>query len=1184
MAVDTSFGTVSLLVQGGTSTNVGSFNGNGSYSLAVTPTGTTAESDHLAFSETDSLLVADPTKATGTQYGGGNVALDTTSMEMVVEHAWAPTANLFRTATLQARGHLEIPNRYELFARFPYWNSSYSAKITEFDLPASGKVLVRVMTGAVDSVQVVPETGAAVTINHGSYSTFSYPLLVGDTSEPTVVAPSVAVASVSNVVDVTGSSGASTPSVLVISAPSYNRVAGSPQTPSSGSASMSAVGATATLPNIAGMTSSSVVTTLAAQLAAAINLGTTWQASAGATAYGGAELRLTPLTSNVSGGTGVTVSGMAYFDASGVYPSASVNLSGGAVVQQSPFYSPPPAVAQVQSAYITVNDPTKALKLNWVFGATTQAFDLQNNVAGAVSAATAAAAASGITATATQITPTQWRIQLNFPNAGAVSGVGFTITESVASQSAVTKLYGLRVTGYTDRSDTIFPTLPWPTTSILPSTGVGVQVTTDVPFYFPIDSEAPGAELVNLGYATTDHTIPAAAANRPITATAPGGGLAIQLNGSSDPGNTVVGLTPVAVTIGAGDYTTELYVYINTFNANMSILAMDGNDTGGRGILQTFSDNRLGWSAVSSFIETGADSIVANTWYHVAYSRQSGTGRLFLNGVLKGSSTDTEPVFNSAKVGPVIGFLASNGFGGTIDGFVDDVIVTLRAKYAADFTPAARGSAFPPQINADVTGAGYNDVAALTSTGSGSQQANFPDSYGSGSTTLDSFTVTTVAYIDAADLTGTGSSTLGNFTCAADGVAADPTNMDGSSALDDFTCAADGVASTPTEFAVNYVLGDFTSLAVGLFLAPSEGSGASSIDAITCMATCTITEPETLRGTFTMPSPQFTATSTRTVFRGFVGSAPFMSATAQSGHRSVVTSPAMKASATATTVQMARAIMTMPMVDVFSTGRVSGTAAMFARMPSADSTAIGGHQAVMESPSMTATATGIHGGVAQVAARMPWVVTLISGYREDTGRVIASMPMLVPTPSATASVQPPMFTATARGHAVLANAYEAYVLNMSQQIASDQQAGAGIAQMTRYTNWPFVQVVRLGDIYYGLAEDGLYELVGPTDNGTEIAWSFETCKTDFGDPHKKAVVSAYVGGQAGPVVDYTLRSGDDPDYMYEYVTNKVTQKRNHRQKFGLGRRVRYYSFGLAGTGKLAIDEIEFELMNTTRRI
>jgi hypothetical protein len=139
--------------------------------------------------------------------------------------------------------------------------------------------------------------------------------------------------------------------------------------------------------------------------------------------------------------------------------------------------------------------------------------------------------------------------------------------------------------------------------------------------------------------------------------------------------------------------------------------------------------------------------------------------------------------------------------------------------------------------------------------------------------------------------------------------------------------------------------------------------------------------------------------------------------------------------------------------------------------------------------------------------------------------------------------------------------------------------------MTRYPAYPFIQVIRMGNAYYGVADDGLYEIGGETDNGAAIPWAWETCMTDFGKAEKKTVVSAYLGGYVPQTMAYTIKAGDSPSGVNAHATTATAVLRNHRQKFGIGRKSRFFAFGLsAAQGRVAIESIEFEVANMSRRV
>jgi len=77
-------------------------------------------------------------------------------------------------------------------------------------------------------------------------------------------------------------------------------------------------------------------------------------------------------------------------------------------------------------------------------------------------------------------------------------------------------------------------------------------------------------------------------------------------------------------------------------------------------------------------------SVSANTWYHVAYTRASGTIRLFLNGVQAATTTASGSI-NTWP--PVTGYDGPTN-GRPLNGYIDDLRITNGyARYTSNFTP-----------------------------------------------------------------------------------------------------------------------------------------------------------------------------------------------------------------------------------------------------------------------------------------------------------------------------------------------------------------------------------------------------------------------------------------------------------------------------------------------------------------
>lgn len=160
-------------------------------------------------------------------------------------------------------------------------------------------------------------------------------------------------------------------------------------------------------------------------------------------------------------------------------------------------------------------------------------------------------------------------------------------------------------------------------------------------------------------------------------------------------------------------------------------------------------------------------------------------------------------------------------------------------------------------------------------------------------------------------------------------------------------------------------------------------------------------------------------------------------------------------------------------------------------------------------------------------------------------------------------------------------AYDCFVLNLRSQ-------DDGPAELTRYTNWPFDKVFRLGDDYFAVAADGIYRLGGETDHAVpepiDIPWSWRTALTDFGVPAMKTVPTVYFSGRLGRSMDVTWQVGEKGDTVYRYRSRRDDTAQNYREKLGRGLKARYFAVGAEGEGEFELDTLDFEVHTLSRRI
>lgn len=241
-----------------------------------------------------------------------------------------------------------------------------------------------------------------------------------------------------------------------------------------------------------------------------------------------------------------------------------------------------------------------------------------------------------------------------------------------------------------------------------------------------------------------------------------------------------------------------------------------------------------------------------------------------------------------------------------------------------------------------------------------------------------------------------------------------------------------------------------------------------------------------------------------------------------------------------------------------------------------------GGGAAVSLPMLTVDISATAGGILSAEITLPLLTADIQVTLQNYGWADITLPMIQPAGSMTFNVVLPMLTLDAVVSAIVTATYEAYAINLNHV---PKRGVEPVDEMTRYTNFPFTQVVRYKNSYYGVGADGnLYLLEGTADVATPIPWAFKTAMTDFDSPTKKTIASGYFSGRFGPASALALYSGEDGGTVYSYSTPRDALAQNHRQKFGKGLKERYHALGASGTGALELDKIELDVHNMTRRI
>lgn len=131
---------------------------------------------------------------------------------------------------------------------------------------------------------------------------------------------------------------------------------------------------------------------------------------------------------------------------------------------------------------------------------------------------------------------------------------------------------------------------------------------------------------------------------------------------------------------------------------------------------------------------------------------------------------------------------------------------------------------------------------------------------------------------------------------------------------------------------------------------------------------------------------------------------------------------------------------------------------------------------------------------------------------------------------------------------------------------------------TKYTNYPFNSFMQIGGVWHGVADDGLYRLGGPDDDGEAIRSKLRLGMAALGTRLSSHAVSAYFGYTADgdlrlKVVTADSQTGTREAHVYRlYANDAAGSMRNSRSKIGKGLKAVYWDFVIEN-----VDGANFEL-------
>jgi predicted nucleic acid-binding Zn ribbon protein len=142
-------------------------------------------------------------------------------------------------------------------------------------------------------------------------------------------------------------------------------------------------------------------------------------------------------------------------------------------------------------------------------------------------------------------------------------------------------------------------------------------------------------------------------------------------------------LVPAITTaVGTSDFTLEGWFYPTSTAADTTIF--DFRSSGNWGIFSILANNTVGYYNGSSSVGITSNTVTDNIWNHIAIVRNSGSIKIYINGVLGSTTADTTNWTLAAS--PRIG--GNKGNVAWMNGYIADVrFVSGTAVYTSAFTP-----------------------------------------------------------------------------------------------------------------------------------------------------------------------------------------------------------------------------------------------------------------------------------------------------------------------------------------------------------------------------------------------------------------------------------------------------------------------------------------------------------------
>ena len=241
-----------------------------------------------------------------------------------------------------------------------------------------------------------------------------------------------------------------------------------------------------------------------------------------------------------------------------------------------------------------------------------------------------------------------------------------------------------------------------------------------VPPYSPITSIKDAAYIQDTRVATIDYSMNESMGRAgdvktiPITPFAPDGTYSVYFDGAGD---FFTLPSSLSYSFGTADFTIEMWVNVTSLAATRTFYDTmnSGDGTGtGRFAMQLSTGGTVQIFTGAGSIFTSGGTLLAGSWYHIAYVKNANTGKLYVNGTQVNSTyTDNNNYVVGTNKRPIIGINGFDDSSNPMFGYISNLrVVKGVAVYTGNFTP--------PSEPLEKTQNGSVNIAPLASTSGGS--------------------------------------------------------------------------------------------------------------------------------------------------------------------------------------------------------------------------------------------------------------------------------------------------------------------------------------------------------------------------------------------------------------------------------------------------------------------------------